>query len=101
PLLRINGRPTSSSQLQHGDRITTGPFEFVLHVHPPATKRLATRAGNHAQLPSGLSFDAAGDPFEATSKLSDLMKIEPRTRTSVLRLYIERDWNGSGRLSSG
>lgn len=37
PALTINGETAAQQKLEHGDRIRTGPFEFLVHIHPQAS----------------------------------------------------------------
>lgn len=39
PAMLINGRPASDANLQDGDRIVGGPFEFIVHIESPSENR--------------------------------------------------------------
>lgn len=88
PLLCINGRAVSSAQLRHGDRITAGPFEFALHIHASFSGRPTARPDRIDPGGPALRFDAAVQPPRPG-------EVEPASRVSALRLYVEREGNAS------
>ena len=52
PALTINGEPAHQQLLHDGDRIRTGPFEFLVHLHPQASGDDDTNKSRSLRMPA-------------------------------------------------
>jgi hypothetical protein len=57
PAILINGRPTSVANLRDGDRISAGPFEFVVRISRCAN--IASERAGSTNLPSANRWSSA------------------------------------------
>jgi pSer/pThr/pTyr-binding forkhead associated (FHA) protein len=91
PELTVNGQPVKRRRLADGDRIRTGPYEFLVHVRPPLASE-AFPDGETPEPPPGPL-----DPVEehtavlnAQTLLRDLRETL-RPSAPALRLFIDPD----------
>lgn len=90
PELTVNGRPVKRRQLDDGDRIRTGPYEFLVHVRPsPASAASPTDAATPEPLVGPLDpVEEHSAVLEGESLLRDL-RATLRPTAPALRLFID------------
>lgn len=88
PGLTVNGISVSQATLVDGDRIRTGPYEFVMHIGPAlATARPASSAVDEQPAPQATGHQEV--IVDEVRALLDQIRQELRPARSRLRLYSE------------